>query len=194
MILNQLENELQETSHVANASAVIYMEQLKAAFLDAGITVPSSHNEKGQRSMSWSTDYQDVGGSVNVYGLDSYPGGTSCTNLNTGYNVVRNYYQWFSNYSYTQPSYVPEFEGGWFSPWGGTFYDECLAEHSPEFADIYYKNNVGQRITMQNLYMTWGGTNWVGAIHFWQQILWLMINRDTLPPRSCIRHMIIPHR
>ena len=40
VILNQLENELQETSHVANASAVIYMEQLKSAFLDAGITVP----------------------------------------------------------------------------------------------------------------------------------------------------------
>ncbi|OBT81223.1 hypothetical protein VE02_09886 [Pseudogymnoascus sp. 03VT05] len=160
VIMNQLENELQETSHVATASAVVYMEQLKAAFLDAEVTVPSSHNEKGQRSMSWSTDYQDVGGSVNVYGLDSYPGGTSCTNINSGYNVVRNYYQWFLNYSYTQPSYVPEFEGGWFSPWGGTFYDECLAEHSPEFADIYYKNNVGQRITMQNLYMTWGGTNW----------------------------------
>ncbi|OAF58249.1 hypothetical protein VC83_06485 [Pseudogymnoascus destructans] len=132
-------------THVATASAVVYMEQLKAAFLDAGVTVPSSHNEKGQRSMSWSTDFQDVGGSVNVYGLDSYPGGTSCTNINSGYNV---------------PSYVHEFEGGWFSPWGGTFYDECLAEHSPEFADIYYKNNVGQRITKQNLYMTWGGTNW----------------------------------
>ncbi|KFX91010.1 hypothetical protein V490_06125 [Pseudogymnoascus sp. VKM F-3557] len=160
IILNQIENELQETSHVANATAVVYMEQLKAAFLDAKITVPSTHNEKGQRAQSWSTDYLDVGGAVNIYGLDSYPGGTSCTNINSGYNVVRNYYQWFSNYSYTQPSYVPEFEGGWFSPWGGSFYDDCLAEHSPEFADIYYKNNVGQRITMQNLYMTWGGTNW----------------------------------
>lgn len=47
------------------------MEQLKAAYRAAGITVPFSHNEKGERSISWSTDYQDVGGAVNVYGLDS---------------------------------------------------------------------------------------------------------------------------
>lgn len=47
------------------------MEQIEAAFRDVGITVPLSHNEKGQRSVSWSTDYQNVGGAVNVYGLDS---------------------------------------------------------------------------------------------------------------------------
>lgn len=32
---------------------------------------------------------------------------------------IRTYFQWFSNYSYTQPSFVPEFQGGKFSPWGG---------------------------------------------------------------------------
>lgn len=137
------------------------MEQLEAAFRAAGITVPFTHNEKGQRSQSWSTDYEDVGGAVNMYGLDSYPGGLSCTNINTGFNVVRNYFQWFSNYSYTQPNYLAEFEGGFFTPWGGKFYDDCLAEHDPAFADVYYKNNIGQRVTLQNLYMAWGGTNWV---------------------------------
>jgi hypothetical protein len=25
---------------------------------------------------------------------------------------------------------------------------------------VYYKNNIGQRTTLQNLYMAWGGTNW----------------------------------
>lgn len=58
VILNQHENELQETSHVATNTLVIYMEQIKKAFLEAGITVPSTHNEKGMRSQSWSTDYQ----------------------------------------------------------------------------------------------------------------------------------------
>lgn len=52
-----------------------YMKQVKASFLAAGITVPSTHNEKGFRGQSWSTDYQDVGGAVNIYGLDSYAGG-----------------------------------------------------------------------------------------------------------------------
>jgi hypothetical protein len=136
------------------------MEQLKAAFLLSGVTVPFSHNEKGMRSISWSTDYQNVGGAVNLYGLDSYPGGLSCTSVNSGFNVVRTYYQWFANYSYTQPNHFPEFEGGWFSPWGGTFYDDCASEHEPGFADVYYKNNIGQRTTIQNIYMTWGGTNW----------------------------------
>lgn len=136
------------------------MKQLEAAWHDAGMTVPSISNEKGQRSESWSIDYQDVGGAVNMYGLDAYPGGLSCTNTSSGFNVIRNYYQWFSNYSYTQPSYFPEFEGGYFTPWGGSFYDDCSSEHEPGFADVYYKNNIGQRTTLQNLYMAWGGTNW----------------------------------
>ncbi|PQE09636.1 glycosyl hydrolase family 35 protein [Rutstroemia sp. NJR-2017a WRK4] len=160
VILNQVENELQETTHSANNTLVLYMQQLETAYRAAGITVPLSHNEKGQRSISWSTDYQNVGGAVNVYGLDSYPGGLSCTNPDTGFNLVRNYYQWFSNYSYTQPNYFPEFEGGYFTPWGGSFYDDCESELDPAFADVYYKNNIGQRTTLMSLYMAWGGTNW----------------------------------
>jgi len=35
-----------------------------------------------------------------------------------------------------------------------------VSEHDPAFADIYYKNNIGQRTTMQSLYMAFGGTNW----------------------------------
>ncbi|KAI9704628.1 MAG: hypothetical protein M1820_005376 [Bogoriella megaspora] len=160
VILNQIENELQETTHQANNTLVLYMEQIEQAFRDAGIVVPFISNEKGERSQSWSTDYEDVGGAVNIYGLDSYPGGFNCTNPDSGFNLVRNYFQWFANYSFTQPSFLPEFEAGYFTPWGGSFYDDCLAEHDPEFADVYYKNNVGQRVTMQNFYMAFGGTNW----------------------------------
>ncbi|KAJ5321106.1 Glycoside hydrolase family 35 [Penicillium atrosanguineum] len=160
VILNQHENELQETVHSATNTLVEYMEQIAAAFSEAGVVVPSTHNEKGMRSMSWSTDYEDVGGAVSVYGLDSYPGGLSCTNPDSGFNLVRTYYQWFQNYSYTQPEYLAEFEGGWFQPWGGYFYDQCAAEQSPEFADVYYKNNVGSKVTLQSLYMSFGGTNW----------------------------------
>lgn len=93
VILNQIENELQETVHEADNTLVLYMEQIEAAFLEAGVIVPSTSNEKGMRSMSWSTDYQNVGGAVDVYGLDSYPGGLSCTNPNSGFTLVRTYYQ-----------------------------------------------------------------------------------------------------
>ena len=128
MILAQVENELQETNYSATDTLVVMMEELKKSLKDAGIVVPLTHNEKGMRSVSWSTDYKNVGGAVNIYGLDSYPGGLSCINPNSGFNVVRTYYQWFQNYSYTQPEYMPEFEGGWFSAWGGgTFYDDVSA-------------------------------------------------------------------
>lgn len=119
------------------------MEQIEQAFRDAGVIVPFTHNEKGMRGQSWSVDYQNVGGAVDVYGLDSYPGGLSCTNVETGFNVVRTYYQWFQNYSYTQPEYLPEFEGGWFSAWGSdTFYDEVGFSDVIEICPITNTNSV----------------------------------------------------
>ena len=69
VILNQVENELTETVHSADNTLVKYMEQLKTAYRDAGIVVPFTSNEKGMRGQSWSTDYQDVGGSVNVVSI-----------------------------------------------------------------------------------------------------------------------------
>lgn len=95
-----------------------------------------------------------------MYGLDSYPGGFSCTNINSGFNLVRTYNQWWNNVSYTQPNYLAEFEGGYFTPWGGSFYDDCKAEHDTAFPDVYFKNNIGQRTTLLSIYMTYGGTNW----------------------------------
>ena len=156
VILNQIENELTETVHDPNNTLVLYMEQIEKAFQNAGVIVPSTSNEKGERGMSWSTDFQDVGGAVNVYGLDSYPGGTSCTNVGSGYTVVRNYYQWFQNTSITQPEYFPEFEAGYIRGWGTSNYDECQSELSPEFPDLYYKNNLGQRDTLLSLYIGYG--------------------------------------
>ncbi|KAF2186572.1 glycoside hydrolase family 35 protein [Zopfia rhizophila CBS 207.26] len=160
VILVQIENELQQTKYDPNDTLVKYMEQLKTAMREAGIVVPLTHNEKGFRSKSWSTDYNNVGGAIDVYGLDSYPGGLSCTNPDTGFNLPRTYYQWFQTVSFTQPEYLPEFEAGWFQPWGGYFYDQCQAERSPEFADVYYKGVIGQRVTLLNLYIAFGGTNW----------------------------------
>lgn len=92
------------------------MKQLEQAYRDNGIIVPLTHNEKGMRStISWSSDYNNVGGAVDMYALDSYPGALSCTNNQTGFNVVRTYYQWFQKASWSQPEYLAEFEGGWFS-------------------------------------------------------------------------------
>jgi hypothetical protein len=83
-----------------------------------------------------------------------------CTNPNSGFNLPYSYRTWFEEVSPSQPQYIPEFEGGYFQPWGGYFYDTCQAEHSPEFADVFYKGIVAQRTTILNLYVAFGGTNW----------------------------------
>lgn len=75
VILTQVENELTQSKYDPNNTLVIYMEQIKKAFKEAGLIVPTTHNEKGFRGKSWSTDYNNVGGAVDIYGLDSYAGG-----------------------------------------------------------------------------------------------------------------------
>lgn len=159
-ILNQHENEYVETYHDPNWTGVKYMVQIDEAFQNAGVVVPSTHNEKGMRGQSWSTDYLDVGGSVDIYGLDSYPNGFNCANPTGGFNIVKTYYQWFTNYSPTQPSYVPEYQGGAFDPWGGYGFENCAQLTGNEFSDVFYKTLVAQKISLISLYMTYGGTNW----------------------------------
>src|SRR3569833_436776 len=112
--MNLIENELQETTHSATDTLVIYMQQIEAAFKEAGIVVPSSSNEKGMRSQSWSTDYQNVGGAVDLYGLDSYPGGLSCTNPNTGFQVPWFFFLWFSFFLFLLLCFFFVFVAGWF--------------------------------------------------------------------------------
>jgi len=68
VILSQIENELTEGTHSPTNTLVLYMEQLETSFRAAGVTVPLMSNEKGQRGQSWSRDYMDVGGSVDIYG------------------------------------------------------------------------------------------------------------------------------
>jgi beta-galactosidase GanA len=115
VILNQLENELKQTGYSPSDSRTQYMEELKKAFREEGLVVPFTHNEAGMRgSPSFSTDYMNPSGTgtVNIYGLDSYPGGLGCANKDQGFKLVRTYDQWFSNSSLTQPRYMPEFEAG----------------------------------------------------------------------------------
>lgn len=60
------------------------------------------------------------------------------------------------------PSFLAEFQGGSFNPWGGPV-GGCPGDIGPDFANLFYRWNIGQRLTAINLYMLFGGTNW-GAI------------------------------
>nr|CAD37064.1 related to beta-galactosidase [Neurospora crassa] len=142
VIMYQLENEYGEQwknvdAKIPNPKAVSYMEKLKENAIENGIVVPSVHNAPNANGRPWSRDYDTVGagGDVDIYGLDSY--------------LV----------SPNQPSFMPEFQGGAMSPWlspaGG-----CAERTGPEFVNFYYRDNIAQRITILNLYMIYGGTNW----------------------------------
>lgn len=60
------------------------------------------------------------------------------------------------------PSFFAEFQGGSYNPWGGPV-GGCPEDIGPDFANLFYRWNIGQRVTAINLYMLYGGTNW-GAI------------------------------
>lgn len=56
---------------------------------------------------------------------------------------------------------MPEFQGGSYNPWGGPE-GGCADNTGAEFANLFYRWNIGQRVTAMSLYMLFGGTNWGG--------------------------------
>ncbi|CAM5611926.1 hypothetical protein SALBM311S_07513 [Streptomyces alboniger] len=49
---------------------------------------------------------------------------------------------------------------GWFQTWGDTGYEKCPEKMGPAYQKIVNKHEVMQGTTIENLYMTYGGTNW----------------------------------
>lgn len=59
----------------------------------------------------------------------------------------------------TQPNFLPEFQGGSYNPWGGPE-GGCPDNTGPNFANLIYRHNFGQRVIVMRLYMLFGGTSW----------------------------------
>ncbi|RYP74313.1 hypothetical protein DL770_007623 [Monosporascus sp. CRB-9-2] len=170
-ILYQIENEYSEQwldikNRFDNVPVQEYFELMKHNAWDNGIDVPLMHNAPNMRGYSWSKDFSDAKGNVDVVGLDSYPSCWSC-NLSecTGTNGVyvpyktQNYYDYFTVQSPTQPNFMPEFQGGSYNPWGGP-QGGCPGDIGADFANIFYRNLIYQRVSAVNLYMLFGGTSW----------------------------------
>ncbi|KAK1990835.1 hypothetical protein LX36DRAFT_716493 [Colletotrichum falcatum] len=71
--------------------------------------------------------------------------------------MVRKSY--FTVQSPSQPNFLPEFQGGSYNPWGGPE-GGCPADIGADFANMFYRDLVYQRVTAISLYMMFGGTNW----------------------------------
>lgn len=54
---------------------------------------------------------------------------------------------------------MPEFQGGSYNPWGGP-QGGCPDDLGPDFANLFYRNLIYQRVSAISLYMLYGGTNW----------------------------------
>ncbi|GKU08842.1 unnamed protein product [Fusarium langsethiae] len=141
-----------------------YLEYVNDQVREAGIVVPLINNDAWQGG----TGAPGTGpGAVDIYGHDGYPVGFDCTNpykwpkdgLPTTWHAEH------LDKSPNTPYSIIEFQGGAFDPPGGTGFDKCYELTNHEFARVFYKNNLAAGVTIFNIYMTWGGTNWGNLGH-----------------------------
>ncbi|GIH15356.1 beta-galactosidase [Rugosimonospora africana] len=164
----QIENELASTSSAERD----YLDHLDAKAKADGITVPIFTNDKG-RNGYWvpagSTVPGTVPGPVDLYSFDGYPGGTCHTDGTVGGpSAAPDWGIWGpggakggASASDTSPGFTAEFGGGWFDYWGSVGTYPCTAvRQGPGYERVFYETNIANRLTMQNFYMTFGGTSW----------------------------------
>ncbi|KAF2197877.1 hypothetical protein GQ43DRAFT_443847 [Delitschia confertaspora ATCC 74209] len=171
-IVYQMENEYGDqwegnpTDKVPNESANKYMTELQETARANGIDIPVIHNDPNMYSRSWSKDFSNETGNVDIAGLDSYPSCWSCnlnecTGTNGEYEAYKtiNYYDHFAEVSNTQPKFFPEFQGGSYNPWDGPA-EGCPNDIGADFANLFYRDLISQQVSAISLYMMYGGTNW----------------------------------
>jgi hypothetical protein len=168
VILYQIENELAATG----ASQRNYLQHLYDKAHADGISVPIFHNDKGRNGIwvpAGSNVPGTVPGPVDLYAFDGYPGGTCHTDGSVGTpNAAPDWgiqgtggAKGGATASPGTPGFVAEFGGGWFDYWGSVGTYPCTAERQGNgYERVFYGTNIANRLTVQNFYMTFGGTSW----------------------------------
>ncbi len=168
VILYQIENELASTG----TGELAYMTNLYDQARSDGITVPIFHNDKGRNGI-WVPPSSGVAGTVtgpnDLYAFDGYPGGTCTTGATVGSpSAAPDWGIWGSggatggsSASPNTPGFTAEFGGGWFDYWGSQGTYDCTAQREGSgYERVFYDTNIANRLTLENFYMTFGGTNW----------------------------------
>ena len=168
VILYQIENELAATG----TSQRNYMQDLYDTVRGDGITVPIFSNDKGRNGI-WVPSGSGVPGTVDgptdLYAFDGYPGGSCHTDGTPGSpSTAPDWGIWGpggakggASASPNTPGFTAEFGGGWFDYWGshGT-YDCTAVREGPGYERVFYGTNIANRLSVQNIYMSFGGTSW----------------------------------
>jgi beta-galactosidase GanA len=106
---------------------------------------------------------------VDLYAFDGYPGGTCHTDGSVGSPSTAPDWGIYgpggakggASASPATPGFTAEFGGGWFDYWGSVGTYGCTAvRQGPGYERVFYETNLANRISIQNIYMTFGGTSW----------------------------------
>ncbi|KAL7795886.1 glycoside hydrolase family 35 protein [Trichoderma ceciliae] len=164
VILYQPENE-----YSAGRGGVVFPNKAYFQYVidqarNAGIVVPLINND----AFPGGTSAPGTGlGSVDIYGHDAYPVGFDCAHPYTWPEdgLPTTYRQQHLNISPNTPFSLVEFQGGSYDPFGGWGFEQCSVLVNHEFERVFYKNSMAAGVTIFNLYMIFGGTNWGNLGH-----------------------------
>ncbi|KAL5358314.1 putative beta-galactosidase E [Aspergillus floccosus] len=135
------------------------MDVAKNQLRDAGVVVPLAVND------NLNLGYFAPGtglGEVDLYGIDAYPMRYDCENpyVWPTYRFPRDWQLTHQKNSPSTPFTIMEFQGGSGGGWGGVTEDQCAILVNNEAVRVVNKNSYGFGVSIFNIYMTYGGTNW----------------------------------
>ncbi|KAF3071167.1 putative beta-galactosidase E [Daldinia childiae] len=174
VILVQPENEYSYCAHYTLPTDITacldkqYMAWVETELRDAGIVVPFLSND----AIPFGNFAPGSGvGAVDIYGMDGYPfqWGSSCSNPSNWDRDENSLflfnYTTHLQFSKKTPFAVTEFQGGAPDPWGGAGIEKCASMVNNEFSRVFNKALYSMGVTMLNIYMVFGGTNWGNLGH-----------------------------
>ncbi|CAD6443312.1 d050c883-7502-4bd3-b503-f4eb7cc8b717 [Sclerotinia trifoliorum] len=162
VIMVQPENEYSSWPGVTNFPSQMnkdYMAFVEQQLLDAGIVVPFIVND----NLNIGNFAPGSGlAEVNIYGIDAYPMRYDCGDpyIWPTYRFPKTWEMTHANYSPSTPFAVAEFQGGGGDGWGGVGEDRCAILTNNDAIKVQFKNTYSFAVTIFNVYMIYGGTNW----------------------------------
>ncbi|CAE6536961.1 unnamed protein product [Rhizoctonia solani] len=127
-------------------------ETMRANGLDK---VPTTHNDYKPQG-----EYATGPAKVDLYARDGYPLGWDCSHPEVWKELDASLDADHQKLNPAEPLYLAEYQGGALDAWNGPGYEKCYQLLNDQFASVIYKNNYAAGISLQSLYMVYGGTNW----------------------------------
>ncbi|KOG33398.1 glycoside hydrolase family 35 protein [Streptomyces resistomycificus] len=162
VLLYQIENEYD--AFAADPAGRRYMSHLYRKVRADGIEVPLFHNDKGRKGR-WLPGSFDTGGRKGgwLYGFDERADPARAPS-DLGYFAADGR-GGGSSAARRSPGFLAEAGGGSSDPWGGApfrgkGYAEARRTRDAAYERRFHLTNLANGITLNNVYMTFGGTSW----------------------------------